>query len=115
DRPRRSAAMTSHRNLSQSDATRLMCAGTYSDPDFRKRVIEELKTFAHRVAPSYGYDAVPVLAHALAAQQLRTTQVALTAAGSAVVAVLWAADQIGFASALLLLAAVAWTFSFLRR
>ena len=107
--------MTSHRNVSQSEATRLMCAGTYSDPNFRKRVIEELKTFAHRIAPSYGYDAVPVLAHALTAQQQRVNQVSLTAFGAGVIAMLWMAGQIDFISSLLFLAFIAWTLSFLRR
>jgi hypothetical protein len=107
--------MTSHRNLSQSAATRLMCAGTYSDPGFRKRVIEEFRTFAHRIAPSYGYDAVPVVAHALSAQQLRSMQVGLTGCGGAVIAVLWMAGQIDLIAALLFMAFVAWTLSFLRR
>lgn len=107
--------MTTHRSLSQSDATRLMCAGTYSDPGFRKRVLEEFRTFAHRVAPSYGYDAVPVVAHALSAQALRSTQLGLTAGGAAVIVVLWLADRIDVIAALLLTAFVAWTFSFLRR
>ncbi|MFL6115478.1 MAG: hypothetical protein ACJ786_29650 [Catenulispora sp.] len=107
--------MTSHRDLSRSDATRLMCAGTYSDPEFRKRVVEELKTFAHRVAPSYGYDAVPVLAHALAAHQQRLYQVGLTAMGAGVITMLWLVGPLDFISALLLLGFVAWTFSFLRR
>ena len=107
--------MTYQRNLFQSDATRLMCAGTYSDPGFRKRVIEEFRTFAHRVAPSYGYDAIPVLAHALSAQQLRFTQVGLTAAGAGVIVVLWLAGSIDFLTGLLFLGFVAWTLSFLRR
>ena len=107
--------MTSHRNPAQSDATRLMCAGTYSDPAFRKRVIEEFRTFTHRIAPSYGYDAVPVLAHALSAQVLRTSQVGLTAGGAFIVVVLWMAARIDFLAMLLFIAFVTWTFSFLRR
>jgi len=92
-----------------------MCAGTYSDPGFRKKIIQEFQTLAHRVAPSYGYDAVPVLAHALAAQRLRFIQVALTAGGAGVAVVLWMAGLTGFLGMLFLLGFAAWTFSFLRR
>jgi hypothetical protein len=51
---------------SYSEATRLLCAGTYLDAAFRRRVIEELVEQRQRtIAPSLGIDAVPVLAHAL--------------------------------------------------
>ncbi|MFC0597214.1 hypothetical protein [Streptomyces palmae] len=53
-----------------SEVTRLLCAGVYLDADFRRRVIEELVEHEERpVAPSLGYDAVPVLAHALRARR----------------------------------------------
>lgn len=53
-----------------SEATRLLCAGVYLDPVFRRRVIEELVEHEERpVAPSLGIDAVPVLAHALRARR----------------------------------------------
>ncbi|MCC0096421.1 hypothetical protein K7B10_16820 [Streptomyces flavotricini] len=54
-----------------TEAGRLLCAGTYLDPAYRDRVIEELYVHEERFpAPSYGFDASRVLAHALRA--LRT-------------------------------------------
>ncbi|MEV0173632.1 hypothetical protein AB0I00_21250 [Streptomyces sp. NPDC050803] len=54
-----------------SEATRLLCAGTYLDPVFRDRVIEELHLNKQRiVAPSLGFDAARVLAHALRSRRL---------------------------------------------
>ncbi|GAA4805776.1 hypothetical protein [Streptomyces ziwulingensis] len=54
-----------------SEATRLLCAGTYLDPVYRDRVIEELHLNKERlVAPSLGFDAARVLAHALRARRL---------------------------------------------
>ncbi|GHF17113.1 hypothetical protein [Streptomyces morookaense] len=54
---------------SRSEATRLLCAGTYLDIDFRRRVIEELVEHEERpIAPSLGVDIVPVLTHALRAR-----------------------------------------------
>ncbi|KOU21198.1 hypothetical protein ADK52_24670 [Streptomyces sp. WM6372] len=45
-----------------------MCAGAYLDPTYRDRVIEELYVHEERFpAPSYGFDAARVLAHALRA------------------------------------------------
>ncbi|MFI6106923.1 hypothetical protein [Streptomyces sp. NPDC051310] len=53
-----------------SEAGRLLCAGTYLDPGFRDRVIDELYVHDERVtAPSYGIDAARVLAHALRARR----------------------------------------------
>ncbi|MYR62779.1 hypothetical protein GTY54_43445, partial [Streptomyces sp. SID625] len=53
-----------------SEATRLLCAGTYLDPAYRDRVIEELHLNEQRlVAPSLGFDAARVLAHALRARR----------------------------------------------
>lgn len=53
-----------------SEATRLLCAGTYLDAEYRDRVIDELYLRAHRVtAPSLGFDAARVLAHALRARR----------------------------------------------
>ncbi|CAL9461025.1 hypothetical protein [Streptomyces sp. Tu 3180] len=49
-----------------SEATRLLCAGTYQDAEYRDRVIEQLYLNEQRiVAPSLGFDATRVLAHAL--------------------------------------------------
>jgi len=54
-----------------SEASRLLCAGTYVDSGYRERVIEELHLNEQRiVAPSLGFDAARVLAHALRARRL---------------------------------------------
>ncbi|WP_328620504.1 hypothetical protein [Streptomyces sp. NBC_00354] len=61
-----------------SEAGRLLCAGTYLDAAYRDRVIEELYVHEERFpAPSYGFDAARVLAHALRALR---TEVAWSAA-----------------------------------
>jgi hypothetical protein len=53
-----------------SEATRLLCAGTYLDSGYRDRVIEELHLNEQRiVAPSLGFDSARVLAHALRARR----------------------------------------------
>ncbi|MGW1763565.1 hypothetical protein ACWCQL_05640 [Streptomyces sp. NPDC002073] len=53
-----------------SEAGRLLCAGTYLDGAYRDRVIDELYVHEERIAaPSYGYDAARVLAHALRARR----------------------------------------------
>jgi len=53
-----------------SEASRLLCAGTYLDSAYRDRVIEELHLNEQRiVAPSLGFDAARVLAHALRARR----------------------------------------------
>ncbi|MFE2147002.1 hypothetical protein ACFXA3_35650, partial [Streptomyces sp. NPDC059456] len=67
-----------------TEAGRLLCAGTYLDAAYRDRVIEELYVHEERFpAPSYGFDATRVLAHALRA--LRTE-----AAWSAAIVAAWA-------------------------
>ncbi|MFJ3638889.1 hypothetical protein ACIPRD_03940 [Streptomyces sp. NPDC090108] len=54
-----------------SEATRLLCAGVYLDSGYRDRVIEELHLNEQRIAaPSLGFDAARVLAHALRARRL---------------------------------------------
>ncbi|MFJ8084806.1 hypothetical protein ACIQ6Y_29830 [Streptomyces sp. NPDC096205] len=53
-----------------SEATRLLCAGVYLDSAYRDRVIEELHLNEQRIAaPSLGFDAARVLAHALRARR----------------------------------------------
>lgn len=53
-----------------SEATRLLCAGTYLDSGYRDRVIEQLHLNEQRiVAPSLGHDAARILAHALRARR----------------------------------------------
>ncbi|MFJ8628224.1 hypothetical protein ACIRD3_36050 [Kitasatospora sp. NPDC093550] len=55
----------------KSEATRLLCAGVYLDPDYRRRVITELVEHDERsVPPSLGFDLITVLAHALRARAL---------------------------------------------
>jgi hypothetical protein len=54
-----------------SEASRLLCAGVYLDGAYRDAVIEELYVHEERVtAPSYGFDAARVLAHALRARRV---------------------------------------------
>ncbi|MFF4602007.1 hypothetical protein ACFY12_04500 [Streptomyces sp. NPDC001339] len=54
-----------------SEATRLLCAGTYLDGEFRDAVIDELYVHEERfAAPSLGIDAARVLSHALRARRL---------------------------------------------
>lgn len=99
-----------------STATRLMSAGAYLDRDFRKKVIRELIRFKFRaVPPSYGYDAVTVLAHALAARRLRNQQVWVTLLGGLLVAVLSMKGVLSSLAASLLLAWLAWVTTYLRR
>ncbi|MGW7293563.1 hypothetical protein ACWGIB_14400 [Streptomyces xiamenensis] len=62
-------------------ATRHLCAGVYADERFRDLVVREVCTAPHRrVAPSYGFDIVPVMRHAWRAAALsallRTTVLA---------------------------------------
>ncbi|WP_330332129.1 hypothetical protein OHS33_22110 [Streptomyces sp. NBC_00536] len=53
-----------------SEAGRMLCAGTYLDAAYRDKVIDELYVHEERiVAPSYGFDAARVLAHALRARR----------------------------------------------
>ncbi|MFF0741111.1 hypothetical protein ACFYVL_12000 [Streptomyces sp. NPDC004111] len=56
---------------SLSEATRLLCTGAYVHHAFRTKVIEQLYVHEERfAAPSYGIDAVRVLAHALRARRI---------------------------------------------
>jgi hypothetical protein len=51
--------------LDVTPATRHLCAGVYVDERFRDLVINEVCNAPHRrVAPSYGFDIVPVMHHA---------------------------------------------------
>ncbi|WP_017599859.1 hypothetical protein [Nocardiopsis lucentensis] len=48
-----------------TDATRHLCAGVYVDEKFRDLVLRRVSTTPYRrVAPSYGFDLVPVMRHA---------------------------------------------------
>ncbi|MFE6888895.1 hypothetical protein [Streptomyces sp. NPDC057694] len=54
-----------------SEATRLLSAGAYLDQDYRDRVIEQLHLHEQRIAaPSLGFDAARILAHALRARRI---------------------------------------------
>ncbi|NUP22889.1 MAG: hypothetical protein HOZ81_43895 [Streptomyces sp.] len=56
-------------------AARQLCAGVYLDRDFRDSVIwRVLLDPAHRVAPSYGFDLVPVVGHAKRALMLEVLE-----------------------------------------
>ncbi|WP_432082785.1 hypothetical protein [Streptomyces sp. WAC 04229] len=58
-------------SLEPTAATRHLCAGVYVDERFRDLVIHRVCTAPHRrVAPSYGFDIVPVMHHAWRAAAL---------------------------------------------
>lgn len=62
-----------------SDASRGLCAGTYHDRDFRDQILREIYSArGRRIAPSHGFDLVPVLRHAWRAWWLETGQYLLT-------------------------------------
>jgi hypothetical protein len=104
------------REYATSNATRLLCAGTYLDAKYRESVIDELFTNQHRVvAPSYGYDAVSVLGHALAAHRLRRKQVGATFLGAITVVALYFTGKVGLIGGVLLLLWVGWAVGYLRR
>ncbi|MEV8017620.1 hypothetical protein AB0O76_15030 [Streptomyces sp. NPDC086554] len=64
-----------------TEATRLLCAGVHLDAVFRSRVVSELVDHAERpVAPPFGADVLPVLAHALRARREEVTTALLLAA-----------------------------------
>ncbi|MEV0437567.1 hypothetical protein AB0I46_01340 [Streptomyces spectabilis] len=68
-------------------ATRHLCAGVYVDERFRDLVIDEVCTATHRrVAPSYGFDIVPVMRHAWLAAAL-SSSLRATVAGAAILPV----------------------------
>ncbi len=99
-----------------SDATRLLCAGTHFDPVYRAAVIRELLTHRYRVvAPSYGYDAVLVLAHALAARRLQRVRLAVVAAGAVVTYVLMIVGFFTTFTALLAVLWLLWATAYFRR
>ncbi|MEV0974492.1 hypothetical protein [Microtetraspora glauca] len=61
--------------LREDAATRHLCAGVYLDPAFRDTVLRRVHNDTTRmVAPSYGFDLVPVVAHAWRAWVLETMQ-----------------------------------------
>ncbi|WP_369391621.1 hypothetical protein AB5J72_31420 [Streptomyces sp. CG1] len=99
-----------------SNATRLLCAGTYLDPVYRATVIRELLTHRFRVvAPSYGYDAVPVLAHALAARRLHRARLAVLGAGLFLTVVLMSTGVLDGTTGSLTSLWLVWVTAYLRR
>ncbi|MEV6249919.1 hypothetical protein AB0M38_27500 [Streptomyces sp. NPDC051742] len=69
--PHAPPAVDPRRLPASSEATRLLCAGTYLDDGFRDAVIDQLYVHEERfAAPSLGFDASRVLAHALRARRV---------------------------------------------
>lgn len=97
------------------DSTRLLCAGAYLESSYRSAVIDEIVTHDYRtVAPSYGYDALPVVAHALAAHRLHRQQYIVTLLGAVAAFLVGSVVGSGVLS-FLLIVWVAWAAAFLRR
>ena len=108
--------METSRSYSTSSATRLLSAGAYLESRFRRQVIHELVECDFRfVAPSYGYDAVTVLAHALAARRLGRKQIAGVIVGLVVDVLLVRTGLISWLGGLLIAVWVIWALAFLRR
>ncbi|MEU1409386.1 hypothetical protein ABZ471_45425 [Streptomyces sp. NPDC005728] len=105
-----------HREYACTRATRLLSAGTYLDPGYRRTVIRELLHRRFRVvAPSYGYDAVSVLAHALAARRLRRIQWGITAGAAVTVLLLLSNGVLNPFLGVIVLCWVPWAAAYLRR
>jgi len=97
-------------------ATRLLSAGTYLDAGYRRAVIRELlRHYPRVVAPSYGYDAVSVLAHALAARRLHRLQWAVGLGSTFGIWLLLGQGALNGLTAGLLLVWVWWSAAYLRR
>ncbi|MBR7838315.1 hypothetical protein KDL01_33910 [Actinospica durhamensis] len=104
------------RGYAASNVTRLLCAGTYLDDGYRRAVIQALLTERFRqVAPSYGYDVIPVLGHALAARRLRMYHSVLTFTGLFLFVLLRFTHALSSLNAFLLFAWWAWSASYLLR
>jgi len=107
---------TAERNYAASNVTRLLCAGTYLDDGYRRAVIRELLIERYRnIAPSYGYDVVPVLGHALAAHRLRLLQSVTTIAAFLLFGLLWITGALGAEITLPLFLWTAWAATYLLR
>lgn len=66
-------------SVADSVASRYLCAGTYHDRDFRDQILRDIYSARkRRIAPSHGFDLVPVLRHAWRAWWLETGQYLLT-------------------------------------
>jgi hypothetical protein len=106
----------SYQSYAASNATKLLSAGAYLESGYRRRVIHELLECRFRfVAPSYGYDAVTVLAHALVARSLARKQawgVIASLVADVLLVRFGVISELGFA---LIAVWALWAFAFLRR
>ncbi|KPI02335.1 hypothetical protein OK074_5336 [Actinobacteria bacterium OK074] len=104
------------RAYARTKATRLLSAGSYLDTGYRRAVIRELlRNYPRVVAPSYGYDAVSVLAHALAARRLHRIQWAVGLGSAFVIWLLLVQGTLNDLTAVLFLVWVLWGAAYLRR
>jgi hypothetical protein len=114
--PGRPQPASAAREYARTKATRLLSAGTYLDPVYRKSVIHELLRNRFRVvAPSYGYDSVSVLAHALAARRLRRLQLLLSCASVVLGVILLSGGALNGGVTVLLVCWMVWAAAYLRR
>ncbi|WKE69128.1 hypothetical protein [Streptomyces sp. WP-1] len=105
-----------HRGYARTRATRLLSAGAYLDRGYRRAVIRELLTRRFRVvAPSFGYDAVSVLAHALAARRLHRIQWGITGGAAAVLLLASGSGLLNEPLGVITLCWVLWAAAYLRR
>lgn len=110
------AAQVQSREYATSNATRLLCAGAYLDPGYRKAVYRELVSNRWRmVVPAYGYDTVAVLGHVLAAMRLQRTQRTVLFVGVVLVVLSFPFGGAGIVITLPLFLWAAWAAAFLRR
>ncbi len=99
-----------------NDMTRLLCAGARLDPTFAKQVIATLLDDRDRVAaPAYGFDAVPVLGHALDARRLRRIRLTVIALSVIAVVTAIATTPLGVLVGILLLLWATWFTILLER
>jgi hypothetical protein len=104
------------RRYATTNLTRLLCAGARLDPRYAKEVVDVLlKDRARFAAPAYGYDAIPVLGHALAARGLRWRRAAVVAASFVLVIALLLFTGIGMLGSLALLFWFTWLAIFVER
>lgn len=104
------------RRYAASDVTRVLCAGARLDPAFANKVIDLLVHNRQRfAAPAYGYDAVPVLGHALHARTLRRLRTAALVVAVLLILLLMFVTPLGLIGGVALIAWAAWTTIFLER
>jgi hypothetical protein len=114
--PQQNESQGSVRRYATTNLTRHLCAGARLDPEFADGVVRVMLPKEGRfVAPAYGYDAIPVLGHALATRTLRWWRRGAVAASFLLVAALYFLTGIGFIGALVLLAWLTWAAIFVER